>query len=52
MARVPLRVFMRTSGKRWDQIAGFVCHAQANKLGPRTMLDWRAELEKFMNSPV
>jgi len=49
---VPLRVFVNVSGRKPDQMAGFVYHAKKEKLGPRSVPEWRAEFEKFLARPV
>lgn len=49
---VPLRVFLTVCGKKADQVAGFARHASHEKLGPRSIADWRAEFQKFMDRPV
>jgi len=45
--RVPLRVFATLAGKKWDQYAGFVYYAKKQKLGPRSIEEWRAAMAEF-----
>ena len=50
--RIELRVFHKIHGAKPDQLAGFVAHAKAQKLGPLTVDEWRAAYAIFMGSPV
>lgn len=49
---IPLKVFLQVFGKKWDQVAGFVHYAKANKLEPLTVVEWREAFEAFMNRPT
>lgn len=50
---VPLRVFARVSGVKWDQMAGFLAHAKSRKLGPSLpIVEWRLEYQNFLRKPV
>lgn len=50
--RVGLEVFASVGGHKWDQLAGFVRHAERQKIGPRSVTQWREELRKFNDRPV
>lgn len=50
--KVPLRVFIASSGIRWDQMAGFRSFAKRHKMGPLTIPEWREEFAAFMKRPV
>lgn len=50
--KVPLRVFSRISGYKWDQMAGFESHAKRLKMGPMTVPEWHEALKEFMQRPV
>ena len=49
---VALKVFLVIAGPKWDQLAGFKSYATQQKLGPRSVPEWREELQKFMNKPT
>jgi hypothetical protein len=49
---VSLKVFVQTSGKKWDQLAGFKHYAKICGLGPLTILEWRKAFNDFMNRPT
>ena len=49
---IPLRVFLSLLGKRWDQYAGFAHHAKKQKMGPRSVQEWRQAMADFHNRPV
>lgn len=49
---VPLRVFLVCCGIKWDQMAGFKAHAKRLKLGPMSILEWRAAFADFQKRPV
>jgi hypothetical protein len=49
---VGLDVYATTAGIKWDQLAGFIAYAKAQKLAPRTIPDWRLALVAFNNRPV
>lgn len=49
---IPLKVFVRLAGPKWDQMAGFLHYAKHEKLGPRTVPEWRAAHQEFMQKPV
>lgn len=50
--KVELRVFIASGGIRWDQMAGFKSYAKRNKMGPRSIPEWRKALDAFMKRPV
>lgn len=52
LSAVPLRVFAVASGRKPDQIAGFMAWAKTRKMGPRTMPEWEKALSVFMTRPV
>lgn len=52
LPRVSLDVFVAVSGQKPDQLAGFCSWAKRKKLAPRTIPEWKAELETFSNRPV
>ena len=43
--KIHLRVFHKIAGPKWDQLAGFMQYAKANKLGPMTVVEWREALQ-------
>ena len=51
-APILLRVFAKIAGPKWDQMAGFIRYAKNNKLGPRTVPEWRATYNAFLSKPV
>ena len=51
-ARVPLRVFIASSGVKWDQMAGFKAYAKRTNLGPLSITDWRKAFTDFQKRPV
>ncbi len=51
-AIVPLVVFLKVAGPKWDQLAGFKHYAKKNSLGPMSVEEWRAALKHFMNKPM
>lgn len=50
--KVPLKVFIASSGVRWDQMAGFKSFAKRHGMGPLTILEWRDAFDTFMKRPV
>lgn len=51
-ATVNFEVWARLSGMRFDQLAGFRNHVKRQKLGPMTVLEWRAAFQKFLETPT
>lgn len=49
---IRLEVFLRIAGPKWDQMAGFKSYARKQKLGPRTVPEWKKIYQDFMNKPV
>jgi hypothetical protein len=49
---VQLKVFCSISGKKPDQIAGFVVYAKMKELKPMTIPEWQEELTAFQNKPT
>jgi hypothetical protein len=49
---IPLKVFCSISGKKPDQIAGFVVYAKMKELKPMTIPEWQEELTAFQNKPT
>jgi len=49
---INLRVYATLSGRKWDQMAGFVSYANRNKLGPMTVQNWNLVYEVFQGTPV
>lgn len=49
---VSLEVYLRVSGKRLHQMAGFRRWAINNGLKKLEIKDWRAEYQKFLRQPV
>lgn len=49
---VLLKVFARIAGPKWDQMAGFIHYARLEKMGPRTVPEWRAAHQAFLNTPM
>ncbi len=49
---VALRVYLTAGGMKLDQMAGFQNYAIRKNLTPRTMKEWRAAYEAFMNMPI
>lgn len=49
---IPLKVFAKIAGPKWDQMAGFLHHAKINKIGPRTVPAWRSTYQAFLQKPV
>jgi len=52
LPRIALRVFMKIAGPKWDQMAGFKSHAKSKNMGPLTVAEWRAELDRYKNLPT
>lgn len=52
LPKIPLKVFEKIAGPKWDQLAGFKQHAKANNLGPMTVPEWRDALQAFKNKPT
>jgi hypothetical protein len=49
---IPLKVFVKIAGPKWDQMAGFISYAKLKKMGPRTVPKWRATYQAFLQKPV
>ena len=49
---VRFEVFAAASGIRADQLAGFKSWVRQQKLGPRSMSEWRSTLADFQSKPV
>ena len=49
---VPLDVFCRLSGHKFDQTKGFARWAKGQGLASLTMPEWREQWQKFQNRPV
>ncbi len=49
---IPLKVFAKIAGPKWDQMAGFLHHAKIKNIGPRTVPEWRATYQAFLRKPV
>jgi len=49
---MPLRVFLFLAPKKPDQMAGFEYWAKQQKLAPRTMREWKDQLEQFDKRPI
>lgn len=49
---VKLEVYLRVSGYRLDQMAGFRRYALNHGLKQMQITDWRKEYEKFLSLPV
>ena len=49
---ISLRVYATLSGRKWDQMAGFVSYANRNKLEPMTVQSWNSVYEVFQGTPV
>ena len=49
---IPLKVFIKIAGPKRDQMAGFLSHAKTNKMGPRTVPEWRASYQAFLRKPT
>lgn len=49
---VDLAVFLRASGMREDQTAGFRLWARQRRLSRQTMLQWKAKWDEFQRRPV
>ncbi len=49
---IPLKVFVKIAGPKWDQMAGFISYAKVKNLGPRTVPAWRATHQAFLQKPV
>lgn len=52
LPRVGIDVFMRVSGQKPDQMAGFGRWAKNQKLGTRTIPEWKAALTEYGSRPV
>lgn len=52
LPRVGIDVFMRVSGRKPDQMAGFGRWAKNRKLGTRTIPEWQAALTEYGDRPV
>jgi hypothetical protein len=52
LSRIPLRVFEKIAGTKWDQLAGFKHYAKANGLGPMTVPEWREALQAYKRKPT
>jgi hypothetical protein len=50
--RIRLEVFMRLSGRKPDQMAGFAWYARKQKLGPLSVPEWHEALAAFDARPV
>lgn len=50
--RVRLRVWVTACGRRMEHMAGFVRMMQGQKPEKRTMAEWTAAYEKYMNTPA
>lgn len=50
--RVRAEVFARATGIRADQSAGFLYHVKKQKLGARSIQEWKELWDAFMNRPV
>jgi len=49
---VPFSVFQQISGLKPHLLAGFKAYAQAQKLGPLTIKEWREAHQAFLTLPV
>ena len=49
---ISLDVFVKVSGLRVDQLAGFRRWASSRKVGKQTMAEWRELHERFLRRPV
>lgn len=49
---VPLDVFCRTCGQKYDQTKGFARWARSQGLVALTIPEWREHWQKFQNRPV
>lgn len=50
--RIRAVIFCRATGIRDDQAAGFLYHVKKNKLGARSIPEWKKVWDAFMNRPV
>jgi hypothetical protein len=51
-ANISLEVFGRISGVKPDQLAGFAWYARRERLGPRSVVQWRGAYQKFLQRAV
>lgn len=49
---IPIKVFAKIAGPKWDQMAGFLHHSKIKNIGPRTVPAWRATYQAFLRKPV
>jgi hypothetical protein len=49
---ITLDIFVRISGKKWDQMAGFRQYAINHGLKRMDTKDWHREYQKFLSLPV
>jgi hypothetical protein len=49
---ITLRVYATLSGRKLDQMAGFINYANRNKLGPMTVQSWNSIYTAFQGTPV
>jgi hypothetical protein len=49
---IPLKVFVKLAGPKWDQMAGFLSYAKLKNMKPRTMPEWRAAYQAFLRKPT
>jgi hypothetical protein len=49
---IPLKVFVKVAGPKWDQMAGFLSYAKSKSMVPRTVPEWRAAYQTFLQKPV
>ncbi len=52
LPNIPLKVFVKIAGPKWDQMAGFISHAKTKNFKPRTVPAWRAAYQAFLQKPV
>jgi hypothetical protein len=50
--KIPLKVFEKLAGARWDQLAGFKLWAKKQGLGSMTVPKWREALQTYRTKPT